>query len=357
VLIELVYFMLPTALILVGVDMDISRGQKPSLGLTSYSNTAFVRMLKRASFQKRFAAFTILFMFFQILSPFGSLIEQKKASAAVPAIINISHDHSPTTITLYWDTVIASTSQVEYGTNSDFDLFPPTVSTLIPALTTSHEVTITGLTPGTTYYIKAMSSDVVPAAGVNVTNPLHTGIGPCDAYNTPPTCSISASAMSIVRGASSTITWGSVGANSITALDPAGWSGATTPASGSISVSPTVTTAYMMNAQRDVDLTAVPPLYDYSEPCSVTITVTSGTVTPTPTPTNTPTPTPTITSTPTPTLAPTVKPGGTATPSGPTLPGTGTDVAKMMLNMLFALLVVSIAALISKKTRYAKMFN
>jgi len=67
--------------------MDISRGQKPSLGLTSYSNTSFVRMLKRASFQKRFAAFTILFMLFQILSPFGSLIGQNKAKAdTVPTV-------------------------------------------------------------------------------------------------------------------------------------------------------------------------------------------------------------------------------------------------------------------------------
>ena len=66
--------------------MDINRRQKAPISLTSYSNTSFVRMLKRASFQKRFAAFTLLFMLFQILSPFGSLISQKKAKADIATV-------------------------------------------------------------------------------------------------------------------------------------------------------------------------------------------------------------------------------------------------------------------------------
>lgn len=52
-------------------------------------------MLKRASFQKRFAAFTILFMLFQILSPFGSLIGTKGAKADTTDINKVTNESLP----------------------------------------------------------------------------------------------------------------------------------------------------------------------------------------------------------------------------------------------------------------------
>jgi len=70
--------------------VDINSRPVSPLRIRSYSDTTFVRMLKRASFQKRFAAFTILFMFFQILSPFGSLIGTKKVQADVIPTVNIN---------------------------------------------------------------------------------------------------------------------------------------------------------------------------------------------------------------------------------------------------------------------------
>jgi len=137
--------------------MDINRGQKPSLVFTSYSNTSFVRMLNRASFQKRFAAFTLLFMLFQILSPFGSLIPSNKVSASGGTWAATTVNNAPFA-RLNATAVMAGTKMVVWGGRtlagtplSDGAIFDPssqswtTVSTIgAPSARYSHTAVWTG---------------------------------------------------------------------------------------------------------------------------------------------------------------------------------------------------------------------
>ncbi len=88
-----------------------------------------------------------------------------EADATAPVISNVTAtDISDTEATITWDTDEAATSQVEYGTTSashgDYD----TTTAEDASLVTSHMLVITGLTPGTTYYYRAISRDsAVPA--------------------------------------------------------------------------------------------------------------------------------------------------------------------------------------------------
>ena len=72
---------------------------------------------------------------------------------------NVAHNHgspaSANSVTITWTTDQPSTSQVEYGLTQDLGTFTTKDNTM----TTNHSVTITGLTPATTYYYKALSVD------------------------------------------------------------------------------------------------------------------------------------------------------------------------------------------------------
>jgi hypothetical protein len=62
--------------------------------------------------------------------------------------------------TVTWTTDVASDSQVEYGTTSGYG----STSALNPAGVTSHSVTLTGLTAGTTYHYRVRSADAVASS-------------------------------------------------------------------------------------------------------------------------------------------------------------------------------------------------
>ena len=57
--------------------------------------------------------------------------------------------------TINWETDEAATSQVEYGTTDAYGLLTP----LSEELTTGHNVTLTGLEPGTIYHFRVLSKD------------------------------------------------------------------------------------------------------------------------------------------------------------------------------------------------------
>ena len=65
--------------------------------------------------------------------------------------VNVLPDDTAATIT--WTTIDPSTTQVKYGTTSNFTLSSPLVSTLVA----NHAVLLTGLTPATGYYFQALS--------------------------------------------------------------------------------------------------------------------------------------------------------------------------------------------------------
>ena len=76
--------------------------------------------------------------------------------ATIPAISAVvSSGITTTSATITWTTDQPSASQVEYGTTTAYGTLP----SLNPAPVTSHSVTLTGLTPGTTYDYAAISVD------------------------------------------------------------------------------------------------------------------------------------------------------------------------------------------------------
>jgi len=81
---------------------------------------------------------------------------------SVPIIGAVSTSGITTTsATITWTTDQPSSSQVEFGTTTGYG----TLSIASSALVTAHSVTLTGLTPGTTYNYAAMSGD---SAGTSV---------------------------------------------------------------------------------------------------------------------------------------------------------------------------------------------
>ena len=70
-------------------------------------------------------------------------------------ISNISAVAGQTTASITWTTVSPASSQVDYGVTPSYGTF----STFDPTPTTSHTVTLTGLTPSTRYFYQVLSSD------------------------------------------------------------------------------------------------------------------------------------------------------------------------------------------------------
>jgi hypothetical protein len=84
--------------------------------------------------------------------------------AAAPVIYSLSASSvGANTATITWLTDQASSSQVEYGTTSSYGSYSPANSSLV----TSHSITLTGVSPGVTYYYAALSAN---AAGVLATS-------------------------------------------------------------------------------------------------------------------------------------------------------------------------------------------
>jgi hypothetical protein len=103
-----------------------------------------------------------------------------------------------TSATITWTTDQPSTALVSYGTTTGYGSY----SALNSALSTSHSVTLTGLTPGTLYDFAAVSTD---SAG-------YTSISANQTFTTTSTTSgsapvISAVTVSGVTGTKATITW------------------------------------------------------------------------------------------------------------------------------------------------------
>jgi hypothetical protein len=65
--------------------------------------------------------------------------------------------------TVGWTTDVASTSQVEYGLTTAYG----SSSTVDPSLATTHSVALAGLSPATTYHVRARSADAAGNVGVS----------------------------------------------------------------------------------------------------------------------------------------------------------------------------------------------
>ena len=89
-----------------------------------------------------------------VLATSANFIFTTPTPAPVISAVSVTNITS-TSATVTWTTDQTSNSQVEYGTTASYG----SLSTLNNALVTSHSVTITGLTPGTTYNYAAVSTN------------------------------------------------------------------------------------------------------------------------------------------------------------------------------------------------------
>jgi YVTN family beta-propeller protein len=113
-----------------------------------------------------------------------------------PVISGVSVSNiSATAATINWTTDQASTTQVNYGATSAYGNSSPSSSSLVQ----SHSVTLTGLTPGTTYNYDVVSTNAAGASSGVSTNYTFTTVLP------PPV--ISNVSVSSVSATSATITW------------------------------------------------------------------------------------------------------------------------------------------------------
>lgn len=83
---------------------------------------------------------------------------------AAPAIADLDiRDVTATSATVIWNTDEPATGQVEYGTDAGYGQ----TSVLEEALRTAHSHTLTGLTPGITYHLRARSTDAAGNLGLS----------------------------------------------------------------------------------------------------------------------------------------------------------------------------------------------
>ena len=117
--------------------------------------------------------------------------------SVAPAISSVQvSDITQTGATVSWSTSEAATSQVEYGLTDSYGTATSQTSTL----STSHSVSLSGLTPGTTYHCRVVSVDL---AGNTSTSVDHT----FDTLSGVATIAITNVAATSVTPTSATITW------------------------------------------------------------------------------------------------------------------------------------------------------
>lgn len=116
---------------------------------------------------------------------FGTRILGTAAQTPPPLAISsvVVASVAPTQATITWTTNLASTSAVEYGTAAGVYTATQQATGSPPATFTSHSITVTGLTPGTTYHFRAISaitpsSEVARSGDRILTTPISTILGP-----------------------------------------------------------------------------------------------------------------------------------------------------------------------------------
>lgn len=98
---------------------------------------------------------------------------------SAPSISALSFSTGTSTATITWTTNETSTSKVYYSTTSPLNTSTASVKT-DASLVTSHSVTLTGLTPGATYYFKAESADAAANTALSSETSFTTSLLPAD---------------------------------------------------------------------------------------------------------------------------------------------------------------------------------
>ena len=141
--------------------------------------------------------------------------------AAAPVVSGVAASSiGATSATVVWSTDVASSSQVSYGPTTSYGSSTP----LDASPVTSHSMTLTGLTPGTTYHYKATSANSVgptssadgtfTTLSVDTTAPTVTALTPASGTsNNPISTVISATFSEAVQPATISITLQTNGTN------------------------------------------------------------------------------------------------------------------------------------------------
>jgi phosphodiesterase/alkaline phosphatase D-like protein len=128
---------------------------------------------------------------------FDNLEFDAPADGAAPQISGIAVDPGPTSATVQWVTNEPADGQVDYGLTPSYGSSTP----VAPALTTSHSLVVSGLTPSTTYYYRIRSRD---SGGNLATSPGGT-------FTTDPPDSVapllSSIQVTLVTNTSARVTW------------------------------------------------------------------------------------------------------------------------------------------------------
>src|SRR2546430_13747230 len=117
-----------------------------------------------------------------------------------PTTLTISNavtaNATPTSVGVDWQTSAPANSQVEYGTTTNYGSTTPIDSTMV----TSHQLTVSGLNPGTTYHCRVHSTDA--------RNSAVSGDLPCSTPKdtTPPTVSITSPAANATLSGTANLT-------------------------------------------------------------------------------------------------------------------------------------------------------
>lgn len=164
-------------------------------------------------------------------------------ASSLPVISNLAGGQTTdTSTTISWTTSVSTNGQVFYGTTQTYSA----QSTLVDnnPKTTSHTITLTNLTPSTTYHFQAKSTD---ASAHSISTSDFTFITlALPAVPSPIISSFTASPSPATSGSSITLSWSVTGATSLSISNGLGNQSALS--SGSITVSPTVTTTYTLTA-------------------------------------------------------------------------------------------------------------
>src|SRR2546430_15113708 len=118
-----------------------------------------------------------------------------------PTTLTISNavtaNATPTSVGIDWQTSAPANSQVEYGTTTSYGSTTPVDSTMV----TTHQLTVSGLNPGTTYHCRVHSTDARNNSAVSGDLPCST---PKD--TTPPTVSITSPAANATLSGTANLT-------------------------------------------------------------------------------------------------------------------------------------------------------
>ena len=126
----------------------------------------------------------------------GPFTTQPPPDTTPPVISGVTHSSiTSSSATISWTTNEASDTQVEYGTTTSYG----SVSSLNPAMVTSHSVNLTGLVSSTTYYYRTRSRDAASNLGMQAGGPFTT------VDVTPPV--ISGVTQSGITTSAATISW------------------------------------------------------------------------------------------------------------------------------------------------------